>query len=114
LNNDTDIEYEENFCCPQLWERLVITSNGRVVLCSNDEMGSYEVGDASNESIHSIWHGEKFTKARESHIKHKGVEEVSPCKSCYLPRKTIQESTEFDNRLINIDNYLNREQKVGK
>jgi hypothetical protein len=41
------------------------------------------------ECTQSIWYGEKLTKSRESHIKHKGVEKISPCKSCYLPRKTI-------------------------
>jgi len=114
LHNDKDIEYEEKFTCPQLWERLVITSNGDAVLCSNDEMGSYIVGNANTESLYEIWHGKKMTDAREAHLKHNGVKEVSPCKYCYLPRKTVRETTEFDNRLINIDNYLNREQNVGK
>ena len=34
LIRDTDITYEENFTCPQLWERLVIGSDGRALLCS--------------------------------------------------------------------------------
>ena len=37
LGNDTDIEYENDFTCPQLWERLVIGADGTVMMCSNDE-----------------------------------------------------------------------------
>jgi radical SAM protein with 4Fe4S-binding SPASM domain len=114
LGNDSDIEYEENFVCPQLWERLVIGSDGEALLCSNDEMGSYKIGNANKESLHSIWHGKKMNKARELHIKHMGVDKVSPCKYCYLPRKTSEEQTTLDNRLLKIDNYKNREQTVGK
>jgi len=114
LQNDTDIVYEENFTCPQLWERLVITSDGTAVLCANDEMGSYTVGDSKTQSIFDIWHGKQLHDAREIHLKHLGVDKINACKHCYLPRKTERENTKLDNRLINIDNYINREQKIGK
>jgi organic radical activating enzyme len=114
LQNDTDIVYEENFTCPQLWERLVITSDGSAVLCANDEMGSYSVGDAKTQSIFDIWHGKKLEEAREIHLKHMGVNKIDACKHCYLPRKTERESAKLDNHLVNIDNYINRDQKVGK
>ena len=114
MGKDTDIIYEENFTCPQLWQRLVIGSDGEVLLCANDEMGAYKIGNAKNESLHSIWHGEKMTTARKWHMKHMGVDKVSPCKYCYLPRKTKRDTAAVDGRLINIDNYINRDQTVGK
>lgn len=114
LQNDTDIVYEPNFTCPQLWERLVIGSDGIALLCANDEMASYKVGDAKTESIFDIWHGKKLNEAREIHLSHMGVQKINACKHCYLPRKTTRETTEVDNRFVNIDNYINREQTVGK
>lgn len=114
LGNDTDILYEENFTCPQLWQRLVIGSDGRVMLCANDEMASYIIGDTNKESLYDIWHGKKLNKAREIHLKHKGTEKINACKNCYIPRKTERESVQVDDRLLNIDNYVNREQTVGK
>ena len=114
LGNDTDILYEENFTCPQLWQRLVIGSDGRVMLCANDEMASYNIGDTNKESLYDIWHGKKLNKAREIHLKHKGTEKINACKNCYIPRKTERESVQVDDRLLNIDNYVNREQTVGK
>jgi len=114
LGNDTEIVYESNFTCPQLWERLVIGSDGRALLCSNDELSEYIIGDATKESIFDIWHGEKMTKARELQINHMGTEKISPCKKCYLPRKTSTDYEQIDDRFIGIDNYVNRSQTVGK
>lgn len=114
LHKDTEIEYENNFTCPQLWERLVIGSDGEALLCSNDEMGLNKIGDTKKESLYDIWHGKKMSKAREIHLKHMGVKEISPCKHCYLPRKTVRDNANVDDRIINIDNYVNREQTVGK
>lgn len=114
LGKDEDIIYEENFTCPQLWQRMVIGSDGRVMLCANDEMSSHIIGDIKNESIYDIWHGDKINKAREIHKKHKGAKELEVCKHCYLPRKTKREKAELDNRSLNIDNYINREQSIGK
>ena len=114
LHRDTEIQYEEKFTCPQLWQRLVIGADGTVQLCSNDEMESNPIGDVKKDSIFDIWHGEKMSKAREIHLAHKGVDEILPCKFCYLPRKTQQEKVNVDNRLIRIDNYIDRDQTVGK
>ena len=114
LHNDTEISYEKNFTCPQLWERMCIGSSGEVLLCGNDEMMLYSIGDANKETIYEIWHGKKLQKAREIHMRHMGVKELSPCKHCYLPRATQRDSVKMENKLLKIDNYINREQKVGK
>ena len=114
LHRDTEIIYEDNFTCPQLWERLVIGADGKVQLCSNDEMESNIIGDVKDESIYHIWHGKNMNKARDIQRKHEGVEKLPPCKHCYLPRKTEHETIDLDNRLINVDNYINRDQTVGK
>ncbi|MDE1817934.1 MAG: radical SAM protein [Thaumarchaeota archaeon] len=114
LQRDTDIIYEENFTCPQIFNRLVIGSDGNVLLCANDEMGAHKVGNVNDESVYDIWHGKRLTEAREIHIRHMGVKEINICKHCYLPRKTRRDTVEVDKRTLNIDNYVNREQTVGK
>ena len=114
LGNDTDIVFEENFTCPQLWERLVIGADGNVLLCANDEMELHKLGNVRNESLYDIWHGEKLTKAREIHIKHLGVKEIEPCKHCYLPRKMESDTANLRNHFVKIDKYVNREQTIGK
>lgn len=114
LHKDTTIEFEKNFTCPQLWERLVIGADGNVMMCSNDEMESHVLGNMCDESIYDIWHGKKLNDARKLHIKHIGMKNLTPCKYCYLPRKTEKSTATIDNRIIEIDNYKYREQTVGK
>ena len=114
LGNDTDIVYEKNFTCPQLWERFVIGADGNVMLCANDEMESHILGNVRDESIFDIWHGEKMNNAREIHIKHMGTKEIEPCKHCFLPRKMDEDKADLGDRLINIGKYVNRDQTVGK
>jgi radical SAM protein with 4Fe4S-binding SPASM domain len=114
LNKDANIEYENKFTCPQLWERLVIGADGNVMLCANDEMEAYVLGNVTKESIYDIWHGDKLNDARRIHEECLGAEKLLPCKGCYLPRKTEVETTKIDEKIIKIDNYVNRDQTVGK
>jgi hypothetical protein len=115
LQNDTDIIYEDNFACPQLYQRLVIGSDGQAMMCSNDEESEEIVGDASQQSIHEIWHGEKLTRIRDIHNKEDGFKCLDVCMKCYYPRKAIpDERAIVDGREIIVENYINRKQKVGE
>jgi len=115
LHNDTQIVYEENFACPQLYQRLVVGSDGRVMMCSNDEDTQHPVGDAYQQSIHEIWHGEAMNKVREIHSRQDGFKELGVCRNCYYPRKAVPDETaEVAGRSIVIENYVNRAQQVGK
>ena len=91
-----------------------ITSDGSAVLCANDEMGSYSVGDAKTQSIFDIWHGEKINNAREIHKKHLGAEQIEICKHCPLTRKRESESTYLGGKSLKISKYVGRDQTVGK
>ena len=114
LRMDKDIVYEENFCCPQLYQRIVVGSDGKVLLCANDEDGQQPIGDAYIDSIYDIWHGEKMRNIRALHEKPDGFKCVDICKFCYYPRKAIPDETaEVSGRMITIENYINRSQKVG-
>lgn len=114
LGNDTDVVFEENFTCPQLWERLVIGADGNVMLCANDEMESHILGNVNNESLYKIWHGKKLNDARQIHTNHLGVQKIDACKHCYLPRKMESDSTKIGDHFVKVDKYVNREQSVGK
>ena len=107
------ILYEENFSCPQLYQRLVIGADGLVMMCANDEESEQVVGDANKQTIHEIWHGTELQKARLSHKLHRGVEDYSICAKCYLPRKTEQAVLEIGDREVVAENYINRSQVIG-
>ncbi|MBQ2578651.1 MAG: SPASM domain-containing protein, partial [Lachnospiraceae bacterium] len=115
LDNDTDIVYDEDFGCPQLYQRLVIGEDGKVMACSNDENGRMCMGDVKTQSIHEIWHGEPLNKMREAHSKMGGFKDLELCKLCYLPRKTEDnETSSVDGREFIIQNYVGRTQEIGK
>lgn len=107
------IEYEPKFTCPVLWQRLVVGCDGRVLLCSNDELGKHILGDVRKQKLSEIWNGEAMRRARSIHRNYRGVNELEPCRECYLPRRTQPSSVKIDNRLIVIDNYINRPQVIG-
>jgi radical SAM protein with 4Fe4S-binding SPASM domain len=115
LHNDSEIVYEENFACPQLYQRLVIGSDGKVMMCSNDEDGQHPVGDAYQQTIHEIWHGDTMNKVRQLHSRADGFKELGVCRNCYYPRKAVPDETaNVGDRKITIENYVNRSQQVGK
>ena len=114
LGKDEDIVYEENFSCCQLYQRLVIGSDGRVMMCSNDEESSIIVGNANKESIYSIWHGKSLSTFRDIHKSYR-YRDIPICRRCYLPRRTEEHEIAYvNNRKIIIKNYIGRSQEVGK
>lgn len=115
LRKDTEIVYEENFACPQLYQRIVVGSNGQVMMCSNDEDGEEIIGNAYEESIYDIWHGEKLNKIRDIHNQSDGFRTMKVCKLCYYPRKMVpDEPAVVGNRKIIVENYINRKQEAGE
>ena len=115
LRKDEDIVYEEKFSCPQLYQRVVVGSDGKVMMCSNDEDGQAIIGDADEQSIHEIWHGKPLSKIRELHNMLDGFKTMDVCRHCYYPRKAVpNETATVNERTINIENYVNRAQEVGK
>lgn len=115
LGNDEDIIYEDNFSCPQHYQRLIVAANGEVMMCSNDEKGLTILGDANKQTIYEIWHGTHLNSIRELHKKHHGFKEIPLCRECYLPRKTEENETATVNgRTIVIKNYINRTQRIGE
>lgn len=115
LHRDKDIIYVDGFSCPQYYQRLVISSNGKAAMCSNDDNVDVVVGDAFTQSIHDIWHGEKMSALRALHREPDGFKKIPSCARCYYPRKTApDEEAVINGRLIHIENYINRKQTIGE
>ena len=114
LHNDSEIIYEDNFACPQLYQRLVVGSDGRVMMCSNDEDTLHPVGNAYQQTIHEIWHGDHMNSVRQIHSQPDGFKTLQVCRNCYYPRKAIpDEVAQVNGRTVIIENYVNRAQQVG-
>jgi radical SAM protein with 4Fe4S-binding SPASM domain len=114
LGNDRQIEYLENFTCPQQYQRLVIGADGLVMKCSNDEENREIIGDVNKETVHAVWHGEKMNSVRHLHTQPHGFMQSPVCRKCYLPRMTNDEEAQVDKRTFIVRNYVHRIQLVGK
>lgn len=115
LDNDTDIVYEEDFSCPQLYQRIIVAADGQVLMCSNDEENMNVIGNLNKENLYDIWHGDKLQTVRELHKKQSGFKEIPVCRKCYLPRATVEnEEAIVNGRKIIIKNYVGRSQKIGE
>ncbi len=117
LRNDDigDIVYEENFICPQPYQRLVVFSDGSATACTNDEHEENVVGDTVKQTIRDIWHGTVLQGLRDWHKGKNGFQKIKLCRTCFYPRKTyIAETAVVDGRDIHIYDYINRTQEIGK
>jgi len=115
LGKDKNITYEPNFICPQLYQRLVVGSDGKALMCSNDEHGNNIVGDTKKERIYEIWHGKRINKIRAIHKRRNSFVPIPVCRKCYLPRAAERtEKTKVNGRELIIRNYIGREQRIGE
>lgn len=81
----TDIQ--EDWACPQLWQRLTIEWDGSVYACNNDSLKKLYLGNASERSIHDCWHDDRLMDIRNMHKK--GLSHrVEACDGC--PWRTAQ------------------------
>ncbi len=113
LDELKDIEYVPEFKCYQPFQRLVIDSNGKVMACANDQMGSICIGDVNSMSVHEVWNGKEMNEFRQNHIDNKALEKYDICKQCQIPREREFEEVDIKGRKVRIDNYKNRSQKIG-
>jgi len=114
LEHDHEIEYLEDFSCPQQYQRLVIGADGLVMKCSNDEHSQELVGDVKKHSVYEVWHGEAMTRVREMHKQPRGFMQSPVCRKCYLPRMTKDDISEINGRTFLVKNYTQRIQIIGK
>lgn len=103
----TNIKYVENFVCPQIYQRMVVMSDGRVSPCCVATNGEFIMGDAKNETIYDIWHGDKYSKFRKIMNEKDGFRKFDRCKTCLLPRQTETKHIGIVNgREFKINDYI--------
>lgn len=105
-NDKEPIEYVNNFSCPQLYQRLVVSSQGKVCFCTNDDFAQHPIGDANIQSIYEIWHGDLLNDIRKKHLNNQFLCVDVCSKGCYVPRKMVEtETCTINGRHITILDY---------
>lgn len=75
--------YEQDFryCCPELWRRLVIWSDGTATICYRDIKKLFVIGDVNRETITDIWTGGKMQYYRNVH-RQGHFKDLNICRNC--------------------------------
>jgi radical SAM protein with 4Fe4S-binding SPASM domain len=74
--------------CPQPWQRMVVSWDGKVMPCCGDWNMKWIIGDAKKESLKAIWKGEKMSRLRRL-IKDLKLNQFEPCKNCFAQASYI-------------------------
>ena len=70
-----------DWACPQLWQRMTIEWDGRVMPCNNDDYRLLSPGNVSDMSIFGSWHAPVVRNARELHMQGRS-HELQSCNGC--------------------------------
>ncbi len=67
--------------CPTIYQRIVISWDGKVVSCCNDFRRQQIMGDVTKQSIKEIWNSEPFQNLRRK-LSNKQFQSLPLCRSC--------------------------------
>jgi len=70
--------------CRQLWDRLVVTYDGKLVACCIDFEAELEYGDLSRQSLAEAWNSEQMLRLRRAH-KERDLAGYPLCHGCDSP-----------------------------
>lgn len=77
----------EDWACPQLWQRMTIEWDGRIMPCNNDDYRYLSPGNVAAMSVMECWQSPVVQSARELHM-HGCSHELLSCNGC--PWRTTQ------------------------
>ena len=81
LHYKENYKQDNNFCCPELWRRLIILSDGTATLCPRDMKKRYVIGNVNEQTVSEIWTGERMQHARDLHREGR-FNELPLCGNC--------------------------------
>jgi radical SAM protein with 4Fe4S-binding SPASM domain len=80
--NDKNLQWDEKFVCAKPWQRMTIAYDGKVHQCISDYGAHQILGDASRESLRSIWHGAPAQAVRDAFMRHTYLQDNKACRHC--------------------------------
>lgn len=79
-------EYNLNFSCSQLWQRMFINWNGDVIPCCVDSKLDMKMGNIHESSISEIWNNNLYNGVRNNH-KNGEWFKCQRCRKCDLTKR---------------------------
>lgn len=76
-----EIDQSKRIPCAELYETMTIHTNGDVSICCLDGFKDLVVGNAVQEGVKNVWHGDKLNEIRKHH-ENGEWDKVPFCKNC--------------------------------
>ena len=67
--------------CSQLWQRLLVTYDGQILMCCGDHKALNPLGNVNNSTLKEIWHSDLLQRYRKLHMANRS-DEISACSIC--------------------------------
>ncbi len=83
LNRDLE---PDNYVCEELFEKMMIYSNGNVGLCCADDNDSFGLGSVTDSDPIEIYNGNGIFKRYRKMMLEGKISELEHCKTCTVPR----------------------------
>jgi radical SAM protein with 4Fe4S-binding SPASM domain len=94
---------DPDFCCPRLWQRIAITSEGDVLRCPSDFEKDNVLGNLQGRTIKSFWDKE-MEDVREKHRTGRKDEDLV-CRKCHHGAKKVLKDIEVEGHVIHGGDY---------
>lgn len=75
---------KKSYPCKYLWNTLVFSVTGEIVLCCLDYEGQYSFGSISDNKILTMFYSPAFELIRRKHLENK-IKDLPLCSRCYTP-----------------------------
>jgi wyosine [tRNA(Phe)-imidazoG37] synthetase (radical SAM superfamily) len=85
LHSERDVfERVGRRACPQIWQRIIVTWDGKVVMCCRDWESKNVLGEldySAGRDLEYFWRGKRLSNIRRLHLKG-GLDDISACSKC--------------------------------
>ena len=84
--------------CAQIWQRLLITYDGTIVMCCGDQKAEMPLGNVSEISLKDAWHSPELGRYRKLHLADRS-NEMMICRSCEMNKTDPENARSIWNRM---------------
>lgn len=83
---------DHEWACPNIWQRMAITWDGRIMVCNFNDTEAMQCGQAPGDSVRASWHSELARNTRALH--QQGLSHtVKACRACAWRSTEIHKRT---------------------
>ncbi|MBT7198805.1 MAG: SPASM domain-containing protein, partial [Nitrospina sp.] len=100
-----EMNHDPEYLCPTPWARMTIAHDGKVHQCKVDYDRKKVMGDANEQSLYEIWHGENFNSLRNAFKKQTALKNYAACNLCTDNVLTEERSVQVNGKELSLGKF---------